>query len=288
MAALDQDLENFLRQIPFDALAGPVAESCHTSCEEAREFLSLYANETRVALRLVRDHLKPGSRILEVGAGLCLFSLFLKSRGYDITALEPASGGFGKFAASKKVLLDHFGHLDLPIIECPVEQLNAGTAPYALIFSNNVIEHIPNLEPAWRAMVRALTPDGTMLHNCPNYLVPYEPHLGIPVLKWLPGLSAIIFSRTIAPHRELWQSLNFIGYNDVCRLARKSGLMVHFRRGLLFDAFARLEQDALFRERHAAGFAMRVFRCLQWTGLLSSLRHLHPALSTPMIFECRR
>lgn len=44
---------------------------------------------------MVKPSLRNELRILEVGSGLCLLSLFLKSQGFDITALVPLEGGFG-------------------------------------------------------------------------------------------------------------------------------------------------------------------------------------------------
>lgn len=287
-------LEEFINSMPIVRLTRELATNCAMSEAETKAFLDLYINEMRVTLDMVGENLRPDIKILEVGAGLCLFSVFLKQQGHDITALEPSVGGFGKCEVAKKVILDVYSNLNLRVLEFPAQDLLSCNDKFDFLFSNNVLEHIPNLKEAWLGMCSVLSPQGIMMHNCPNYLFPYEPHFGIPVFKFFPSLSARIFKNSIAKHRNeweqeaLWASLNFISYFDVKKLAKISGMKLDFRKELLFKALNRIEHDALFRERHRGSFVFLTYSILKKTGLLGLLRFLPPVLSTPMIFRCSK
>jgi 2-polyprenyl-3-methyl-5-hydroxy-6-metoxy-1,4-benzoquinol methylase len=285
---LQERLEEFFQLIPVKRLSEELASCCGMPEDEAELFLSVYANEMRITLDLIGEKIKPGIKMLEVGAGLCLFSVFLKKQGYDITALEPSTGGFGKFEIAKQVILDAYADLNLRVLESPAQSLSDCNDRFDLIFSNNVLEHIPNLEEAWLGMCTVLKPDGVMAHNCPNYFFPYEPHLGIPIFKSLPWLSAIFFPRSVAQYREVWESLNFITYFDARKLASVGGMEISFKSGLLFEALNRMERDPFFRERHSGSVIFVVYTILCKTGLLRLLKHIPPVFSTPMIFHCSR
>lgn len=287
-SVLQGRLEEFLQSIPVERLAGKLALHCGMSGEEAEAFLKLYANEMRTALDLIGEKIEPGLKMLEIGAGLCLFSLFLRKQGYDITALEPSAGGFGKFEMAKRIILDAYADLNLRVFEFPAHNLSTCNDKFDLIFSNNVLEHIPNFEETWLGMCAALKPKGMMVHNCPNYFFPYEPHLGIPVFKSFPWLSEVCFRRSVAHYRHIWGSLNFITYFDIRRLAKASGIEVSFKSGLLFEALNRIERDPFFRERHSGSFIIVAHTLLCKIGLLGLLRYIPPALSTPMIFQCSK
>ncbi|MBL3526125.1 MAG: class I SAM-dependent methyltransferase [gamma proteobacterium endosymbiont of Lamellibrachia anaximandri] len=251
--------------------------------------LHTYINETRVALRLIEGTLEKDKQALEVGAGLCLFSLFLKQQGYQITALEPGAGGFDAFTIAKRVILDLYHSIPLPIIERPAQALNpAKDGQFDLIFSNNVVEHIPGFEQALAALNRCLVEDGIMIHGCPNYFVPYEPHLQIPVIKNWPTLSERVFRHQVEAKRAIWESLNFISYFDVKRFAEMGGLQISFRQGLLYQAFKRLDEDEAFRRRQAGSAIASIYRLLKITGLIYLIKRLPAALATPMVFELRK
>lgn len=283
-----ENLEVFLKATPGVIVVRELMSQCGMTEQEANTFWDTYLNETRTTLELVQDKILRGDRILEIGAGLCLFSLFLKSLGFEITALEPSIGGFRRFEVAKRVILDAYAGLNLDVLEIPAQKLSECKMKFDFIFSNNVLEHIPNIEEAWLAMCQVLAPRGIMLHGCPNYLIPYEPHLGIPVIKNLPRLSSFCFPKLIDQYHELWKSLNFITYNDVQRLAKDNGMTVSFKKGLLVDALGRLDRDPSFRERHSGSFIIAVYFLLKKLRLLGLLSRFPPILSTPMVFQCSR
>ena len=86
---------------------------------------------------------------------------------------------------------------------------------------------------------------------------------------------------------ELRRSKKHPCQRQIRRLARRSGLSTTFRPAMMYDAFARLEDDEEFRARHG-GLVARLHHLLKRTRVLGALRHVPPALATPMAFECRR
>lgn len=279
---LKSELETFLQQIPFADIAAEVAAESGRSSEAILAMLETYANESRATLELVGTHLGTGGRLLETGAGLCLTSLFLRKMGYDVTALEPAMGGFGMFESLKAKILHHYESIELTVLEKPAQQLDAGTdGHFDLIFSNNVLEHIPDWPAALDAMAAVLSPDGRMLHACPNYSVPYEPHYGVPVFRRLPGLSKRLFLGN-ERDTEIWDSLNFITVRNLRLHCNKNKLTCCFERELLYLALKRIDDDPLFEQRHQ-GVVATLAKLLLRSGLARLLRYIPPAMATPMV-----
>jgi len=223
-------------------------------------------------------------RILEVGAGLCLTSLFLRQQGYNITALEPAIGGFDLFARIKQAMLENYLDIDLQVMEKPAQQLNpTEDGCFDLIFSNNVMEHIPDWPAALDAMATVLATDGLMLHACPNYTVPYEPHYGVPVFRHFVKLSKHLFLGK-AHDQGIWNSLNFITCRELGSHCNSLGLNCHFEKALLYKALKRIDNDPLFEKRHKGAVAT-IARLIMRSGLGRLIRHIPPCLATPMVVE---
>lgn len=280
-------LDAFLTELPVQSIAGRAAEKTGGDAVHIGRILETFRNEARATLALVEGHLRPGLRLLEVGAGLCLFSVFLRREGYDITALEPAMGGYSLFDTLRRLILELHHDVELPMLTCPAGELDvAKHGRFDLVFSNNVIEHIPDWQGALVAMAGVLSGQGRMLHACPNYSVPYEPHYGVAVLRRMPKLSKRFFLPAGAD-AEIWDSLNFISHRQVRRFAHGHGFAVSFEAGLIYKALARMQSDPLFRERHKGPIAS-IADFLAKTGLLKLLRYLPSAMSTPMIFSLHR
>ena len=274
-------MEDFLQRIPFAEIAAAVAEQSGREAAAVEAMFETYANESRATLELIAGHLSPTERILEVGAGLCLTSLFLKQAGFQVVALEPAIGGFGIFELLKKEMLEHHHALGLVVLEKPAQELDpASDGRFDLIFSNNVLEHIPDWPAALGAMGTALEIGGRMLHACPNYTVPYEPHYGVPVFRHFPRLSRRLFLGN--RDSEIWDSLNFITGRNLRLYCNRNGLNCCFKEELLYLSLKRIETDPLFEERHQ-GLVANLARLLLRTGLARLLRHIPPTLATPMV-----
>jgi len=274
-------LDKFLEVMPFEHMASEI------DVAEASEMLNVYANESRVAMALIVQHIDHDMRFLEVGAGLCFTSLFLKSEGYEITALEPAIGGFDMFEKLKNIILKHHKALQLDVITEPAQSLCVDEyGLFDLIFSNNVMEHIPDWQSALDAMTDVLSPHGKMIHACPNYSVPYEPHYGTPVLRYFPNLSRRLFVSKQAD-LDIWHSLNFITCRQIKRYCRQQQLHAHFEKALLYKALKRIDDDPLFKQRHN-GLIANVASFIMRSGLGTLIKCIPPSLATPMIFEIKQ
>jgi len=283
-SALNQRFGQFLEVLPLDTFAEQVSASAQVSVADAQEMFETYINEMRVSLHLIEAEIGSNQRILEVGSGLCLLSFFLKKEGYNIVALEPALGGFELFDAAKKTVAAHFAVIPLEILDCTAQQLQPEThGHFDLIFSNNVLEHIPEWQQALLAMNGVLNVDGKMLHACPNYSVPYEPHYGIPVLRRFAALSKRLFLPANADE-GIWNSLNFITCGQVRVFCTGHALRCQFQEGLLYHALQRIERDPLFQARHK-GFVATTARLMMRCGLAGLVRRLPPSMATPMVMQ---
>ncbi|HSE69072.1 MAG TPA: class I SAM-dependent methyltransferase [Gemmatimonadales bacterium] len=287
--SLQPRLDAFLARLPVGVIVSRVQATSSFGREAIASTLKTFINETHATLAVVESRIDRNQRVLEVGAGICLFSAFLKSEGYDIVALEPAIGGYEMFAACKNAILEHFAALNLRVLEIPAGELDpAKHGTFDLIFSNNVIEHIPDLPEALGAMMSVLRPGGQMVHTTANYWFPYEPHYGIPVLVWSPGLTRRVFASRIGQNPGIWDSLNFLTYGDIQRFAKQHGYRVTFDPELLYGALLRLDSDPVFRARHDNGFAALLFRTLKATGIVRLLKYLPPSWTSPMRFAMTR
>jgi 2-polyprenyl-3-methyl-5-hydroxy-6-metoxy-1,4-benzoquinol methylase len=276
-------LETFLATLPwedFSQVATPYFGGDHARAER---FLRTLQGEARLGLKLIQPYLTPGARVLEVGSGMGLLSAYLASAGVDITALEPGLGGFGVSSGLAQAAGKLPGFPSLNRLDLPAQELR--DLEFDFIYSINVQEHIPELADALRGMKRVLAPKGKMIHTCPNYLVPFEPHFGIPLIPLFPKLTEWLVPRL--RKSELWQSLNFITLPQLRRMAWAEGLDATFETGVLYRTFQRLDTDVAFRERQAKGLVKWVYLLLKATGGMTLLKHLPPALATPMVFELK-
>lgn len=249
------------------------------------QVVEICAAEVAVGRALIAPHQKAGVRILEVGAGIGLLAHDLYRRGWNVVALEPGANGFG-FSARIGAAVRAFVGGGLPLLDKPSSALEPEKdGPFDLIFSVNVLEHIPDLEASLIAMLGVLAPGGVMTHTCPNYHVPYEPHYALPLVPGFP--QAVTALKPELCQDELWRSLNFITSTRVKRFARRAGVDVCFEPGLLYEAIRRLDDDPQFSERHR-GLIPAVYGALKKLGLIHALKYLPPACATPMRFTCRR
>jgi 2-polyprenyl-3-methyl-5-hydroxy-6-metoxy-1,4-benzoquinol methylase len=283
---LDCEFNEFVSGINLEALTGRFTEQEKSA---SLKILSSFTNEAKVTLSMIGDSLNKESRILEVGAGLCLLSLFLKSKGYQITALEPIGVGFDFFDQLKTQLLNTYSNLELPVLDKTAQKLTEiEDGKFDLIFSNNVVEHIDELDEAFLAMAGVLNNRGEMIHSCANYAIPYEPHFGLPILFWSPALTKLVWREKIAQQDGVWASLNFVTYFRVRAIARNIDCGVEFKRSMTYEAFSRLRTDKEFKSRHQGTLVWKIFRFLEVSRLLKLMKLLPAWASTPMIFTMTR
>ena len=175
----------------------------------------------------------------------------------------------------------------LPFFPIGAEQLSAGEhGTFDLIFSIHVLEHIPDLAAGLEAMSRVLAPNGRMVHACPNYAFPYDPHFGIPLLPLIPKRTSWLLPKHIAESGR-WQSINFITAARLEGLADRLGLRVTYVPGLLGEMVRRTAKDPVFAARHRgiAGVFSRLARIGRVDALLA---RLPPRWVSPMIVSLER
>lgn len=282
-AFFETELARLTAVVLSDEFIHACAAASNTPVERARLRLVDCHNEVSTGLRVLKT-IPPGSRVLEVGAGIGLLSLILRSAGFDVLPLEPGSGGFGFNATAGRLLRERVGMTELKVLDIGVQDLDPEQhGQFDLIFSVNVLEHIPDLAGAFAGMRRVLARGGVMRHTCPNYLLPYEPHYGILLVPFLPRATA--WFKPSLRNDEVWESLNFVTLGQVKRLCRQHGLTYAFESGALYQAFERLGTDKAFRARQPA-WLRATMKTLEVTGGLKLIKHMPAAISTPMTFTC--
>lgn len=286
----EAEFEQFLQQFDTPEFRASIAAKTGDDPARISARLDTYFSEMKFGHRFLSRRIPYGRlRILEVGAGLGLLSIWLHRLGHEVVALEPAALAFGLFDATRREIWSACGENTPTLYEGGAETLTPEDhGSFDFIFSINVMEHIGALEEAFAAIAAVLRPGGVWLNSCPNYWIPYEPHYAIPMVPGAPGLTRRLFAGTIDPNPDTWDTLNFINWSTVRRLAAKNRLKAEFETGGLHDSLVRLGEDPEFLSRHRHGFVGRVYAVLSRFGLVSLTRHLPAALSTPMIFTLRR
>jgi len=244
-------------------------------------------SEAAVGLSLLEGIDLTGKRVLEVGAGIGIVSLVLHRQGVDVVPIEPGRGGFDQNALIGFCLRDRLKVQDLTYLSLGAEELlPAQHGVFDVIFSVNVLEHIPDLKSAIGAMCGVLKPGGVMRHTCPNYLIPYEPHFGVPLVPLFPRLTAWLLPGV--RRTELWRSLNFVTLGQMRHAFSMHGFACSFSRGTMYKAFSRLDVDQQYRERQGSRPVVAIaYSMLRRFGMLRILASLPPVFATPMTFEVR-
>lgn len=219
-----------------------------------------YAEEAAFGRRYIAadlSRLRPGSKVLEVGAGSMLLSCQLAREGFDVTGLEPTGFGFGHFDKMRELILDRANALGcVPgILDSTAEALTL-TDCFDYAFSVNVMEHVGDVELTLVNVGRSLKTGADYRFTCANYLFPYEPHFNIPTFfsKQLTErlLRRKIYSTKMPDPAGVWKSLNWITVAGVRRMARRMpGLKVTFNSTFFVSALERVVSDADFAGRRS-------------------------------------
>ncbi len=286
---LRAELVSTIAALDLDELAELIADNIDGDSALARDQLQTYLNESLIALDLVAVHLESGEstsgfRVLEIGSGIGFFAAFLHSHGYDVVELEPVGGGFEFIGAARHALRSDSAptHLDIGVDDLDPDLHGR----FDLIYSLNVLEHVPDWRHALDASYDVLAPGGTMVQSCPNYTFPYEPHFGVPLIPFAPQVTSRVLPERITS-TGLWKSLNWVTVRGVRNWAQGRDARITFASGKLASALERLTTDADFGDRHSR--ALRVVAAgMSKVGMIELLRKIPPALTSPMDFAVTR
>lgn len=116
---------------------------------------ALRAHELNAALDLLRRHGAVRGKLLEIGAGTGQQARALAASGYDVTAIDLPDSRY----ASARVW---------PVIDYDGTALPFADARFDIVFSSNVLEHIPDTDRMQREIARVLKPGGIAVHVLPS------------------------------------------------------------------------------------------------------------------------
>jgi SAM-dependent methyltransferase len=117
-----------------------------------------HINVLRLAeLDLVAPFFPPGSGILEIGAGSGEQAVELARRGFRVSAVEVAGSVYAEVRA-------------FPILDYDGSTLPFPDATFDVVFSSNVLEHVPDLSSMHSEIRRVLKPSGHCVHVLPTHM----------------------------------------------------------------------------------------------------------------------
>ena len=106
-------------------------------------------------LEAILPCLRPGDRLLEIGAGSGRQALELSKLGYEVVALDLASS-------------DYAGHRHWPIQDYDGRNIPFPDSSFDLVYSSSVLEHVEDLSNLHREIRRVLKPGGRCAHIVPT------------------------------------------------------------------------------------------------------------------------
>lgn len=257
------------------------SQSCDYEYGELKSYIITSIEEAKHTLSLINRYDLQGKNILEFGSGLGITSIVLHLNGYKITSFEPGGLGFEKNILVNQCIKDYL-NLEFELVN-DLKYIKKNS--FDFIFSNNVLEHIPEVQDTFVELNNILVEDGIMLHNVPNYIIPYEPHFGVFFCPIYPKKMSFMINRNIT-NTNLWKSLNFINSFDVKSYSKGAHATVVFDQELIYKTIMRLKCDKEFSNRHSG--ISKIINFITKIGLLKLLRLLPVFLNTPMVFEWRK
>ena len=106
-------------------------------------------------LELALQFMPRGSRVLELGAGSGWQARALSGRGYEVTAIDLASSNY----RAQRIW---------PVVDYDGEHIPFADASFDVVFSSNVLEHIPHIDAIQNEIQRVLQPGGLAIHILPS------------------------------------------------------------------------------------------------------------------------
>ncbi|HJW23821.1 MAG TPA: class I SAM-dependent methyltransferase [Rhodocyclaceae bacterium] len=124
------------------------------------EVMAEAVNYNAFLLSLIRSHLRPGQRIIDIGAGIGTFARALREEGYDVLCFEPDLLQAERLAAE-----------GLPTV---TDVADLPTSVFDVAYSMNVLEHIADDLEALTQWRQLLAPKGRLLLYVPAFQCLYS------------------------------------------------------------------------------------------------------------------
>jgi cyclopropane fatty-acyl-phospholipid synthase-like methyltransferase len=233
--------------------------------------------------------LSSGSHLVEIGAGIGLLALNLADRGFEVTAFEPEASGFTEMHNMREVVLSNWvGKIpDVKFVDRYIDAETELDKPADYMFAINVIEHVPEYEQLIVDALRLKSDSATMRLICPNYAIPYEPHLEIPII-FTKNITWRIFKKRIAKSTipnpiDFWRDLSWPTQRKLKQKLNYLGLVTEFSRDATNHYIKRALTDPKFIERKGPVIG----NCLKAFAIVAqNLTRFMPMSMIPII-DCR-
>lgn len=106
-------------------------------------------------LDVVLHMLPTEGRLLEIGAGTGWQAHELETRGYDVSAIDLLSSNYRENRV-------------WPVTDYDGKKIPFEDKTFDIVFSSNVLEHIPHIREFQKEILRILKPEGCVLHVLPS------------------------------------------------------------------------------------------------------------------------
>jgi len=104
-------------------------------------------NIRKYELEAVIDLFPEGAKVLEVGAGSGWQAAVLQSKGFDVSAIDLADSAYKEFQS-------------YPVVDYDGKKIPFDDGVFDVVFSSNVLEHIPHVREFQAEIHRVLKPQG--------------------------------------------------------------------------------------------------------------------------------
>jgi ubiquinone/menaquinone biosynthesis C-methylase UbiE len=212
------------------------------------------AEQTMVHLEAIRtreletalNFLPPKGRVLEIGAGSGWQARLLSGRGYEVSAIDVPTSGYRENRVWEVVEYD--GRI-IPFAD----------KTFDILFSSNVLEHIPHIDEFQQELRRVLKAEGVMVHVLPSTSWRFWTNLTHVLKSWNPpkahGEQASNALMELYYFRRAWwvESFRKAGWNVVSEAS--SGLF--YTGSSIMDS--RLSVKTRSKLSHLLGSACNIF-----------------------------
>jgi len=164
-----------------------------------------------------------GKRILDFGCGWGTDLIFCLKKGYDAFGID-ISWEKAKFHTLRVQRRNYPKFWIERFILSQGENLPFKSESFDLVYSNQVIEHVKDLERCISEIFRVLKKDGILYIRAPDYKSSFfEPHYRVLWFPFLNKRTAKIYIRLLNKPSAGLEFINFIGTKKLIKIMKKVG-----------------------------------------------------------------